>query len=89
VIADKPLSILNLLCLSAFFKIGVLMNSFEHWTDLTKMCYKRYQDGLSCSGCPNDTENLCRRRPWNVNPYGIRNVRYAMIQTLKNIGEPK
>ena len=64
------------------------MNRFEHWTDLTKTCYKRYKDGLSCSGCPNDTENLCKRRPWNVNPYGIRNVRYAMIQTLKNIGEP-
>lgn len=64
------------------------MNNFEHWTDLTKTCYKRYIEGLACKGCPNDTEILCRRTPWNVNPYKMRNIRYAMIMTLKNIGKP-
>lgn len=64
------------------------MNNFEHWNELTKTCYNRHQEGLSCLGCPNDTENLCRRKVWNQNPYKMRNIKYAMIQTLKNIGEP-
>ena len=64
------------------------MNSFEHWTNLTKICYDRYLNNLGCEGCVNNTENLCKRKPWNVNPYNIRNIKYAMIMTLRNIGAP-
>ena len=59
---------------------------FQHWTPITRVCYYRH---MICDGCPNDTEFVCRREPWNTNPYGIRNIKYATIQILKNIGEPE
>ena len=61
---------------------------FWKWTDLTKTCYKRYEQKLGCEGCPNNTDYVCKKPAWNKNPYGIRNIKYAMLRTLANIGEP-
>lgn len=58
---------------------------YYHWTPITKFCYLR---GMKCEGCPNDNEYICKKEPWNKNPYGIRNIKYAVIRTLRNIGEP-
>jgi hypothetical protein len=61
---------------------------FIHWNSVTRLCYERQvEQGLTCDGCPN--LSFCNTEPWNINPYGIKNMKYAMIQTLKNIGEPK
>lgn len=60
---------------------------FLHWNDMTKTCYNRYKNGLNCDGCPNSI--ACSKQPWNKNPYGIKNIKYAMLQTLANVGEPK
>lgn len=60
---------------------------FTHWNSVTRLCYDRHDKGLTCTDCPN--YDFCNIRPWNVNPYGIKNIKYAMLQTLKNIGEPK
>ena len=61
---------------------------FIHWNAVTRLCYDRHVvQNLTCDGCPN--LSFCNIQPWNKNPYGIKNIKYAMIQTLKNIGEPK
>lgn len=57
---------------------------FTHWNSVTRLCYER---NMICDGCPN--LSFCNIQPWNKNPYGIKNIKYATIQTLKNIGEPK
>lgn len=57
---------------------------FEHWNSVTKLCYQR---NMICTDCPN--LDFCNTQPWNKNPYGIKNIKYATIMTLKNIGEPK
>lgn len=62
------------------------MENFLKWTNLTKTCYKY---NMTCEGCPNDTEFVCRKIPWNKNPYGMKNIKYATLMTLKNIGKPK
>lgn len=56
---------------------------FYHWTELAKDCYER---GMNCEGCPNDY--VCSIPSWNRNPYRMRNIKYAVIQLLKNVGEP-
>lgn len=61
---------------------------FKTWTNLTRTCYARYKEGLGCEGCPNNTNIICNREPWNKNPYGMKNIKYAMLRTLSNIGEP-
>lgn len=60
-------------------------NMFQHWTDITRTCYDR---NMVCDGCPNNTEFVCKKKAWNENPYGIKNIKYATIMTLKNIGKP-
>ena len=65
------------------------ISMFMHWTDLTKTCYYRYQQKLGCEGCPNNNKYICLKKPWNKNPYRIKNIKYAMLRTLANIGEPK
>lgn len=60
---------------------------FQHWNPSTKLCYKQHEEGLTCETCPN--LKFCETKPWNKNPYGMRNIKYAMIQTLKNIGKPE
>ena len=59
---------------------------FSHWTKITKTCYEH---NMICEGCPNNTNFLCKKEPWVRNPYGIKNIKYAVIRTLNNIGEPK
>ncbi len=56
---------------------------FLHWTPITRTCYKR---GMICEGCPN--LEVCSIQPWNKNPVGIKNIKYAVMRILKNIGEP-
>lgn len=58
---------------------------FMHWTPITRECYKRK---MVCEGCPNNNERVCNKRPWNKNPLGIKNIKYAVMRTLQNIGEP-
>lgn len=57
---------------------------YFHWTPITKLCYSRQ---MNCEGCPNDY--VCSLPVWNKNPYGIRNIKYAVMRTIANIGEPK
>lgn len=57
---------------------------FRHWNALTISCYKR---NMICEGCPN--KKVCEIEPWNKNPLGIKNIKYAVIRTLQNIGEPE
>ena len=57
---------------------------FKHWNSLTKTCYKQ---GMICDGCPN--KYLCDIEPWNRNPYRMKNIKYAVLRTLRNIGEPE
>ncbi len=61
-------------------------DNFIRWTNLTKTCYKH---NMICDNCPNNTEYLCKRKVWNKNPYHMKNIKYATLMTLKNIGEPK
>lgn len=61
--------------------------TFNHWNPSTKLCYKQHEQGKSCNGCPNF--NFCMIKPWNDNPYKIKNIKYAMLMTLKNIGKPE
>ena len=56
---------------------------FLHWNTTTKTCYKH---NMVCEGCPNKT--MCEMQPWNENPLKIKNVKYATMRTLMNIGEP-
>lgn len=56
---------------------------FKHWNPSTKLCYSRK---MICQNCPN--LEFCNNPPWNKNPYGIKNIKYATMQTLKNIGVP-
>lgn len=62
------------------------MDNFHKWNDLTRTCYKH---NMICENCPNNTEFLCKKKPWNKNPYGMKNIKYATIMTLKYIGKPK
>lgn len=57
---------------------------YRHWTNLTRTCYKQK---MNCTDCQNRI--ICSIEPWNLNPYGIKNIKYAVIRTLANIGEPK
>ena len=43
---------------------------------------------MICNECPYD-KTLCSMHEWNTNPYGIRNIKYAVLRTLSSIGEPK
>ena len=56
------------------------------WTETTRTCYKHK---MICDGCPN-AENCKIGDSWHFygrkNPYNMRNVRYAVLETIKNIG---
>lgn len=64
-------------------KLEKASTMFLHWTPITRTCYKR---GMICEGCPE--KFLCDIRPWNLNPLGIKNIKYAVMRILMNIGEP-
>lgn len=57
---------------------------YIHWNNLTKTCYKQ---NMICENCPNKL--ICSIKPWNINPYNIKNIKYAVLKTLENVGEPK
>lgn len=60
--------------------------NFQHWTPITLECYKR---NMVCEGCPNNTDYLCNKPVWNNNPYRIKNIKYAVMRIIANIGEPE
>ena len=57
---------------------------FMHWNPTTRLCYNRK---MVCEGCPN--KEICDMQPWNRNPLKIKNIKYAVMRTLQNIGEPE
>lgn len=57
---------------------------YQHWNNLTKTCY---ENNMVCTDCIN--KEVCSIEAWNKNPYGIKNIKYAVIRTLAEIGEPE
>ena len=58
---------------------------YQRWNKTTLICYRRK---MICKGCPN--EWACDMNKSWCNPYGIkRQVKFATLATIMNIGIPK
>ena len=59
-----------------------MSNQNCYWTTLTAFCFERK---CKCEGCC-EANVACKVKPIHTNPYNIKPIKYAALQTYANIG---